>query len=85
MMDEQFLNITTTLATLVAGQKETNAHLTTLNGQVAKHEGSLTDLLLWKAEAKGFLGAINVGWTIIISLISGAGISFFYWVTHRFS
>jgi hypothetical protein len=81
----QYVNIMTTLATLVAGQSATNQHLTILNGKVAKHEESLNILLIWKAEAKGFLGAINIGWTLIISLISGAGISLFYWLTHRFS
>ncbi len=75
----------TTLATLVAGQDGTNEHLRILNSKVATHEQSLNILLLWKAEAKGFLGAINVGWTLIISLISGAGVSLFYWLTHRFS
>lgn len=77
MNSEQYNAITNTLATLVAGQDATNEHLRILNGKVAKHEESLTTLLLWKAEAKGFLGAINMGWAVFISAISGIVIYFF--------
>lgn len=83
MNSDQYTSIMTTLATLVAGQAGTNEHLRLLNGKVAKHEESINTMLLWKAEAKGFLGAINIGWTLVISLISGTAATFIYWITHH--
>ncbi len=75
---QQYTNIMTTLATLVAGQNNTNAHLSLLNGKVAEHARELTTIMLWKAEAKGFAGAINVGWTTLITLFSGTAGAIIY-------
>lgn len=77
-VDEHYTNIMTTLATLIAGQSETNKHLSILNGKVADHQKELTTLMLWKAEGKGFIGAINIGWTTLITLLSGVAAYFIF-------
>jgi hypothetical protein len=81
---DQYTNIMTTLATLVAGQNATNEHLVLLNGKVASHEKELTSLRLWRAEAKGFAGAISVGWTTFVAVFTSAisGIVI-YWLTKK--
>jgi hypothetical protein len=62
-----------TLTKLVIGQDHTNEHLRMLNGKVADHEKALTAIALWRAEAKGYVGAINIGWTTLITIFSGIG------------
>jgi hypothetical protein len=79
----QYTQIMTTLATLVAGQNNTNKHLEILNGKVAAHEEKLTTLMLWRAEAKGFVGAIGVGWTTLITLFSGAAGAIIIWLVKK--
>jgi len=73
----QYVNIMTTLATLVAGQSATNQHLTILNGKIAKHEESLTKIALWRAELRGMAIPFKLLWGAIISLIAGCAVLFF--------
>lgn len=70
-------------ATLIAGQGATNEHLRLLNGKVATQEGNISTLLLWKARVEGFTGAVNLGWTTVIALLSGTGLTLWYIITKR--
>lgn len=65
-------------ATLIAGQNATNEHLRILNGKVATQEGNISTLLLWKARVEGFTGAVNLGWTTVLTLLSGTGLTIWY-------
>lgn len=56
---------------LAAGQANTNEHLVRLNGSVAEHEKKLNTVLLWKAEVRGFTGAVSTGWTSVLALLGG--------------
>lgn len=80
---DQYANIMSGLATLVAGQEGTNEHLRILNGKVATQEGKINALMLWRANIEGFTGAISVGWGLIISLVSGCAATLAYWLFHR--
>lgn len=82
-VNDNYINIMTTLATLIAGQNATNSHLLILNGKVAAHEKELTVLMLWKAELRGAGAAISVGWSVLLVLLSGAGVSIFYWLFNK--
>lgn len=70
-------------ATLIAGQNATNEHLRILNGKVATQELNISTLLLWKARVEGFTGAVNLGWTTVITLLSGAGLTLWYIITKK--
>lgn len=70
-IEEQYLNIMTTLATLVQASKDTNEHLSRLNGKVAAHEGKITQLIIWQARMQGAAMPFKAIWTVIISVISG--------------
>lgn len=70
-------------ATLIAGQNATNEHLRVLNGKVATQEGNITVLLLWRARLEGFTGAVNLGWTTILTLLSGTGLTIWYLLTRK--
>lgn len=70
-------------ATLIAGQSATNEHLRILNGKVATQELNISTLLLWKARVEGFTGAVNLGWTTILALLSGTGLTLWYIITRR--
>lgn len=70
-------------ATLIAGQNATNEHLRVLNGKVATQEGNITMLLLWRARLEGFTGAVNLGWTTILTLLSGTGLTIWYLITRK--
>lgn len=70
-------------ATLIAGQNATNEHLRILNGKVAAQELNISTLLLWKARVEGFTGAVNLGWTTVLALLSGTGITLWYLLTRR--
>ena len=72
MSPEDRDKIMTSLTTLMVGQDATNEHLRILNGKVATQEGNINTLMLWKARAEGFTGAINIGWTLILTILSGA-------------
>ena len=72
MSPEDRDKIMTSLTTLMVGQDATNEHLRILNGKVATQEGNINTLMLWKARAEGFTGAINIGWTLVLALVSGA-------------
>lgn len=65
-------------ATLIAGQSATNEHLRILNGKVATQEANISTLLLWKARVEGFTGAVNLGWTTVLALLSGTGLTIWY-------
>lgn len=65
-------------ATLIAGQTATNEHLRILNGKVATQELNISTLLLWKARVEGFTGAVNLGWTTVLALLSGTGLTIWY-------
>lgn len=65
-------------AMLIAGQNATNEHLRILNGKVATQEGNISTLLLWKARVEGFTGAVNLGWTTVLALLSGTGLTIWY-------
>lgn len=80
---DQYANIMATLATLTQGIGGINDHLERLNSKVATHEGELNTIMLWKAQALGFGQAIGIGWSILISLISGLGGGIIYWLLHR--
>lgn len=67
-----------TQATIVVGQNSINEHLRILNGKVATQEGNLNTLLLWKARVEGFTGAVNLGWTTVLTLLSGTGLTIWY-------
>jgi len=81
--EDQHGEIMVQLAELVQGVRFINEHLARLNSKVATHEGNINMLMLWKSEAKGFANAIGMGWSLVISLISGSIVSIFYWLTHR--
>lgn len=83
IINSKFTEILVNITVLQKTQEGTNEHLRILNGKVAAHEASLTTLMLWKAEAKGFGGAVSIGWSTVISLISGGAVALFYWTTHR--
>lgn len=83
ILNNKFAEILINIAVLQNTQEGTNEHLRILNGKVAKHEESLTTLMLWKAEAKGFVGAISVGWTTAITLLSGAAGAILIWLLKR--
>lgn len=70
-------------ATIIAGQNATNEHLRILNGKVAAQEGSIGILLLWKARVEGFTGAVNLGWTTVLTLLSGTGLTIWYLITKK--
>lgn len=70
-------------ATLIAGQSATNEHLRILNGKVATQELNISTLLLWKARLEGFTGAVNLGWSTVIALLSGTGLTLWYIITKR--
>lgn len=70
-------------ATLIAGQNATNEHLRILNGKVATQELNISTLLLWKARVEGFTGAVNLGWTTVLALLSGTGLTLWYLITRR--
>jgi len=61
----------------LSNQQATNDHLARLNSKVATHEDLINNLLLWKARIEGFTGAINMGWAVFVSAISGIIIYFF--------
>lgn len=65
-------------ATLIAGQSATNEHLRILNGKVATQELNISTILLWKARIEGFTGAVNLGWTTVLTLLSGTGLTLWY-------
>lgn len=65
-------------ATLISGQIATNDHLARLNSKVATQEGQINTLMLWKARLEGFTGAINLGWTTVLTLLSGTGLTIYY-------
>lgn len=83
MKPEQFAAIMSNLATLNEGVLGINAHLTQLNSKVATQEANMNTVLLWKARLEGFSGAINLGWSTLVALLSGTGLTIWYWVTHR--
>lgn len=70
-------------ATLIAGQSATNEHLRILNGKVATQELNISTLLLWKARLEGFTGAVNLGWTTILTLFSGTALAIWYLITRK--
>jgi hypothetical protein len=72
MTPEDRDKIMNSLTILVLGQETTNEHLTRLNGKVAKHEESINSLIIWKARTEGMTATINIGWTFILALLSGA-------------
>ena len=61
----------------------TNEHLAKLNGKIAEHEKNLSLLMLWKAQAKGFGEAINLGWSSFIGLFGGGVALIIYWFTRK--
>lgn len=83
MKPEQFAAIMSNLATLNEGVIGINTHLTNLNSKVATQEGNINSILLWKARVEGFGNAVNLGWSTIIALLSGTGLTLLYWITHR--
>ena len=72
MNPEDTQRLWNSLQALQFGQDATNEHLKILNGKVATQEGQINTLTLWKARAEGFTGAINIGWTLILTILSGA-------------
>lgn len=83
MKPEQFTAIMSNLATLNEGVIGINAHLTQLNSKVATQEANMNTVLLWKARLEGFTGAVNLGWSTVIALLSGTGLTIWYWIIHR--
>ncbi len=80
---EGFTTIMVKLTQLETQAISTNDHLARLNSKVATQEGELTILKLWKARLEGFNGAINVGWTTLISLLSGGLVALLYWIFRK--
>ena len=81
ILNEKFTEVLVNIKGLQVTQEDTNEHLRILNGKVAKHKESLTTLMLWKAEARGFGIAVNAGWVsvwaVVGALLSGLGV---YWL-----
>lgn len=67
-----------TQATLVEKITAIEVHLTQLNSKVATQEANMNTMLLWKARIEGFSGAINMGWSTVLALLSGTGITIWY-------
>lgn len=61
----------------------TNDHLARLNSKVATQEGQINTLMLWKATISGFNGAVSMGWTTLVSLLSGGLVAVLYWVFRK--
>lgn len=83
MTPEQYATIVGNLSSLNTGIADINTHLERLNSKVATQEANMNTVLLWKARLEGFGGALNIGWGIIVALISGAGTTLAYWILKK--
>lgn len=83
MKPEQFAAIMSNLATLNEGVVGIQTHLATLNSKVATQEGNINTLMLWKAQADGFSKAVGLGWSTILALLSGTGLTIWYLISHK--
>ena len=79
MTPEDTQKLWSSIQALLTGQEitnlkleEVNTHLGLLNGRVAKHEESINSLVIWKARGDGVKIALNAGWTLLLTILSGA-------------
>lgn len=80
---DQHQEVMTTLAVVVNRLEGMDKHLVNLDNTISSQAGQLNILELWKARVEGAGWAINLQWGLLLSLISGAGITIFYWLVHR--